>query len=145
MRRKKIATLLIGIAAAAAATFALASPASAQGVTNNCGVSADAGQCVFWGQNYNDSHSYAYDNISDFDSLLYLSGDSSTPGFGTVIKNNNGSDINDSTACQLDLWSGINYSGDLKILAPYGESGHAASGSGLGLLLNSLESQEFFC
>ncbi|RQX12213.1 hypothetical protein DDE19_29015 [Micromonospora ureilytica] len=123
-----------------AATLLPAGPA--QAIDDNCGE--QNGHCIYWGQNYNGSHSNVVESVPNYPtsgSTPYTFR-SSGSGQGQRIGNNNGSNRNYLQRCRIRLWYNPNYSGPNVVLAQYGDPGWQRRGSELGSLLNNIRSSD---
>lgn len=147
VKRNPILVCLVSVGAFIAAMLAVVSPASAQ--TASCAPAAYGPSCIFWGQNYNGSHTGVVGAVPNFPvsgSTDYVY-KSSGAGHGQYLGNNNGSNWNRDTVCRVHLWYNPNYSGYEVTLDVYGSGNGVArkKGSQLGHLLNNLRSQGWSC
>lgn len=131
---------LIAFSALFIGLLVVAGPASAS-ESASCTVGFPGDHCVFWSQSYSGAHA-GFDDLQINDYAIYNYPNNGT-GQGGSIGNNNGSDRNDDTGCNLRLYYNPGYSGFTKTLAIHNQSGYQAAGSGLGNLLNNLRSSKY--
>ncbi|MEJ3748574.1 hypothetical protein WEI85_35500 [Actinomycetes bacterium KLBMP 9797] len=141
------------IAAGIAASVALVAPAVLIGGPASatphapCVIGPEEDHCIYWGQSYSGSHSGVPEEVANFPvsgatPYIYLAAGS---GQGERIGNNNGSDQNLDTTCEVTLWYDPNFAGPSVTLTSYPLSGHQRAGSQLGTLLNNIRSQDWAC
>ena len=152
MRRKILGSVVVA-AAVVATMFVGVAPASAA-VSATCMVGdLTKSDCIFWGQSHNGSLAGVTGDVLNFpltDNQPYVFQTASTAqGRGQHVGNNNGSNVNEDTACDVVLWydpagsggfSGVNVE-----LRPHGTTGFERDGTELGPLLNNIRGQSWSC